>query len=318
MGRSYVYLNREPNLPCSAKSGLLLTLSDGVIDVRHDGRLINVSINWESWLYDQFKVPSGQFRPVVGAYNASGELWHDSASMLVGYHGRPGRFAIDAVTYGPEGWIDAVTMRFEQPCGYGVDPYRGKIHWNRLERPIFPTAPPAPSWQPPEKLPPPNVSALYLEHTPGRYGGPTGTSLEASADVTMQVRHWEGRIGFSAWDRAGSHWTHAEFVLPARFTKAFAGHFPDLRRAGGIHNPVKGGVDFGRHGSGCNTLEGWFAIDEISFYDDLVDSMTVRFEVDCGFVTRGKLQWKRAAYRSADEATLPFYPLGVPSLGAVS
>ncbi|MBE7159006.1 MAG: hypothetical protein INR62_11340 [Rhodospirillales bacterium] len=75
------------------------------------------------------------------------------------------------------------------------------------------------------------------------------------------------------------------------------------------HNPAKGGVRWYGEGRGCNTAQGWFAVDQISYASngDLV-SLDLRFEQRCdgGLPLRGKIHWE------ADDQSVPTPPVYPP------
>ncbi|HKU45195.1 MAG TPA: hypothetical protein VJR89_43850, partial [Polyangiales bacterium] len=58
------------------------------------------------------------------------------------------------------------------------------------------------------------------------------------------------------------------------------GYYGDLRRYP-FHNPVRGGLSWSGHGSGCNTLTGWFAVDDVGYQAGVLKTLDLRFEQHC-------------------------------------
>ena len=71
------------------------------------------------------------------------------------------------------------------------------------------------------------------------------------------------------------------------------GYYPDLER---FVNLTRGGLNWSGAGRGCNTLRGWFAIDQVTYTADSVTAVDLRFEQHCEGATpalRGAIHWIR-------------------------
>jgi hypothetical protein len=71
------------------------------------------------------------------------------------------------------------------------------------------------------------------------------------------------------------------------------GYYGNLHRFP-FHNPVAGGLNWSGQGRGCNTLQGWFVVDSVSYQSDSLKSIDLRFEQHCEGMTpalHGQIHW---------------------------
>jgi hypothetical protein len=70
------------------------------------------------------------------------------------------------------------------------------------------------------------------------------------------------------------------------------GYYSDLKRYP-FHNPAKGGLSWSGQGRGCNTLQGWFAIDRVIYTNGILTALDLRFEQRCdgGAPLHGAVHW---------------------------
>lgn len=82
-------------------------------------------------------------------------------------------------------------------------------------------------------------------------------------------------------------------VPVSTLSKLTPGFYNNLTRYP-FHNSVKGGLSWSGEGRGCNTLTGWFVIDNIVFQGDKLTELDLRFEQNCdggSAALRGKIHW---------------------------
>ncbi len=192
--------------------------------------------------------------------------------------------------------LTAIDLSFEQHCEGFPAALRGSIHW-RADDPTRPPGPetpvPAGLWHPARGETPTTGNFIYLRSDPGDYigGGVNYTYTPATATVALTTS--PGRLTvavggsnvFDSWDG----------VFGAMNTRSTleVGYYPDLER---FVNPTRGGLDWSGAGRGCNTLRGWFAIDQVTYTADTVTAVDLRFEQHCEGATpalRGAIHWVR-------------------------
>ncbi|HYR99643.1 MAG TPA: hypothetical protein VEO58_11545 [Gemmatimonadales bacterium] len=192
--------------------------------------------------------------------------------------------------------LTAIDLSFEQHCEGLPAALRGSIHW-RADDPTRPPGPvtpvPAGLWHPAPGETPTTGNFIYLRSDPGDYigGGVNYTYTPATATVALTTS--PGRLTvavggsnvFDSWDG----------VFGAMNTRSTleVGYYPDLER---FVNPTRGGLDWSGAGRGCNTLRGWFAIDQVTYTADTVTAVDLRFEQHCEGATpalRGAIHWVR-------------------------
>ncbi len=70
--------------------------------------------------------------------------------------------------------------------------------------------------------------------------------------------------------------------------------------------PANGGLSWSGEGRGCNTLTGWFVIDDIQYQDNTMQSIDLRFEQHCdgaAGAAHGQIHW------NANEVAAPPGPV---------
>lgn len=204
-----------------------------------------------------------------------------------------GWFVVDAIEYAA-GQLQSVDLRFEQHCEGRTAALRGQIHWaaNDSTTPPGPVnPPPADLWSAPADATPPDGDFVFLASDRGDYIGGGSTSLYTAANSNLVVYGTGNRVtvGVAGWI--------GDFVPMNTLSRLQPGYYADLRRYP-FHNPVKGGLNWGGNGRGCNTLRGWFVVDAVSYVGSQLRSIDLRFEQHCEGVTaalRGRIRWGYAS-----------------------
>jgi hypothetical protein len=139
---------------------------------------------------------------------------------------------------------------------------------------------------------PASSNYVFLQSDYGEYigGGQTYTYTSFSIGTDS-----DAHLGVSVNPGTGSSWS-GDFVGMMGVAPLRVGYYPDLSRYP-FNNPMKGGLDWSGMGRGCNTLTGWFAIDDIG-YDAAgnLQHVLLRFEQHCegaAAALHGQIQWTR-------------------------
>jgi hypothetical protein len=181
-----------------------------------------------------------------------------------------GWMVVDRVELATDGTVSAIDLRFAQHCEWLAPALHGAIHWRADDRTTFPGPAPIPAdlWRAPVQSVP-SGNYVYLESEPGDWLGGGQTYLYDSVLVSAGP---EARIAVDAgW--------HGDFQAMHGYEQLAAGFYPDVQRYP-FHNRAKGGMAW--YGSGgCNTLEGWFAVDSIRYEGEAVTALDLRFEQHC-------------------------------------
>lgn len=212
-----------------------------------------------------------------------------------------GWFAVDNIVY-VDGVPTAVDLRFEQHCdGYGV--FRGSVHWlagDTTQPPGPQVPPPSGLWAPAASAVPTSGNFVYLE-SEGDYVVGSGTRLYTPLDSVIMLGSGFTPAGnrFQITIQGDEEWTGI-FQAMNTLTKLAPGYYPDLRRFGGTNNPAKGSLEWTGEGRGCNTLVGWFVVDELTYSGDTLTSIDLRFEQHCEGAQpalHGRIRWSAADTR---------------------
>ena len=71
------------------------------------------------------------------------------------------------------------------------------------------------------------------------------------------------------------------------------GYYGSLHRYP-FHNPARGGLDWWGQGRGCNTLDGWFVVDTVTYSGPTLTAIDLRFEQHCEGAApalHGQIHW---------------------------
>lgn len=256
------------------------------IVVTSHGDRITVSVDGDEWWNGTFAGPDGDplseslyddltrhpfHDPAVGGLSWSGE--GRGCNTLEGW------FAVDELTLAPDGTLEALRLRFEQWCDSSAAPLNGQVAWDASApepEPVNPRPIPPDLWSPdPVDLPHASTIA-YLESTPGDWVGQGASYAYPSATGDVAVALVDGRIHV---DVDGDDWWDGDFAPPDGHDLT-TGWYGDLQRYP-FHNPALGGLSWSGNGRGCNTLDGWFAIDEFAVDGGEITRLVLRFQQHC-------------------------------------
>ena len=195
---------------------------------------------------------------------------------------------IDKITLAGDA-VDTLDLRFEQHCEGAASALRGQIHWTRADdvpSTIGPQAIPATLWKPEPSFVAPAGNYVYLLNT-FRSANELASSATSSIEVdTTRTATLDIKVGgFGGWQ--------GQFVGMNSLSQLKTGYYPDLQRYP-FHNAVKGGMSWSGYGRGCNTLTGWFVVDQVSYALGALTSIDLRFEQFCdgsALPTRGAIHW---------------------------
>lgn len=146
--------------------------------------------------------------------------------------------------------------------------------------------PPAGLWQPAAGSTPATGNFIYLQSDAGDYigQGQTYTYTTFSLDATGGLL----TVGVNGVDL----WT-GNFQTMNTISQLQPGFYPGLTRYP-FHDPTVGGLTWHGNGRGCNTLKGWFAVDNVTYVNSVLTAIDLRFEQNCeGGTTalHGTIHW---------------------------
>jgi hypothetical protein len=76
-------------------------------------------------------------------------------------------------------------------------------------------------------------------------------------------------------------------------TQLEPGYYSNLQRYP-FNNPTRGGLSWYGDGRGCNTLTGWFVVDNVNYSGGTITALDLRFEQHCegaGPALHGQVHW---------------------------
>lgn len=263
-----------------------------------------------------FHMPAHMGNLRVGEYiDRLGAPFHDPATGGMRWSGEArgcshyGWFQVDGVTY-VAGQLSSLDLRFEQRCERLAPALRGQIHWvaNDATRPPGPVnPPPAGLWAPASGATPESGNYVYLESDSGDYIGQGQTEIFSQANAILTATESAGELTIGVM---GDRSYGGRFRVMTPLTQMEPGYYADAQRAG--ENPTAPGLIFFGDGRGCNSVDGWFVIDNIAFLDGALTAVDLRFEQHCDNLTpalRGRIHWR------SDDPTQPPGPQQPPPVG---
>ncbi|MBR7799240.1 DUF4214 domain-containing protein [Undibacterium fentianense] len=306
---NYIYLQSDGGDYIGGGQTYLYTNTDTIFSVRNSTDTIHIGVTGnQSWSGD-FQVMASQNKLLKGYYggltrypfNSNGQGGLSWSGQGRGCNQLTGWFVIDKIEI-TSGAISQLDMRFEQHCEGGTYALRGAIHWSQKDdtaNPLGPVLPiPSDLWQPQSGMTPSTGNYVYLQSDSGDYIGGGKTYTYTNDDTNFVLNSGSDFLSINV---GGDQAWRGEFKAMQGLSQMQVGYYGKLTRYP-FNNPMIGGISWSGEGRGCNTLNGWFAIDSISFSGGQLQSIEMRFAQYCeggSSALRGKIKWDKNAVASS-------------------
>lgn len=272
---------------------------NAIITLTTDAGQASIRIEGDEYWSGDFQLPAGYEQLQPGSYaELTRYPFHDPAAGGLSWHGEgrgcntlTGWLIIDKADYSNDGKLAKLEMNFEQHCEGAVPALHGKIKWYATDKTLPPEpVNPAPAnlWQPAADVLPTGGNYLYLESESGDYIGQGQSYLHIEDGNTFTVSSSDGFVSLSV-----GGW-YGRFQTMHTLSRLEPGYYGNLQRYP-FHNPARGGLSWSGNGRGCNTLSGWFVVDQVNYVGDELTAIDIRFEQHCEGMTPalyGKLHWE--------------------------
>lgn len=300
---SYILLEGGDDDYVGAGRRYLYTQANAQLKFLRNNRELSFWVNGDDRWSGQFLVPVNQTLK-EGAVRfdrvASAAVEPDVAGLHWSGAGR-GCTSVDRGSWSVEGlkWsgeqVLSADLAFVQYCAGAQSPLKGWIHWETPEPikpddPVYP--PPADLWQLPESLRPASGTYLFLHSPSGAFIGDGQNRVLTPDNSSFKLQPY--LTGFELQMQEGSRFWMLR-ALPIG-----SGPFKPGLYAGVLGstdaNPARGGFDFGGDSKACNSPQGWFVIDSISYAGSEPSAIEMRFEMSCemrSMPVHGQLRWRR-------------------------
>jgi hypothetical protein len=303
-GGNAVYLESETGDYIGAGKAYLYTGADTLFSVTPIGAGLRINLTGDEDWSGEFVPPNTQSRLQPGYYGSLARYpFHNPVNGGMEWSGEgrgcntlAGWFIVDSVSYEGSA-LSAIDLRFEQRCEGGSSALRGKIKWRADDGATSPgPVNPAPTglWAPAAGATPASGNFVYLSSMPGDYIGGGMTRSFTDANALLKVTATGARLQVSV---NGDSWWSGDFAGMNTLGRLQPGYYGNLQRYP-FHNPIRGGLSWSGDGRGCNTLSGWFAVDKVSYVQDQLSEIDLRFQQHCEGVSaalRGRIRWSAAA-----------------------
>jgi hypothetical protein len=297
-----VYLQSEGGDYIGGGMTLTYTQANAVLTVNPQGRRFSISVRGDKDWHGDFSIPAPAGKLVPGYYGELGSSgWSDQGGVTWSGDGRgctsSGWLVIDSVGYEGDqlAWVD---LRFEQRCQNSAAALHGRIRWAQGD-PTHPPGPvnppPAGLWQAAPGTTPATGNYVYIESMPGDYIG--GGQRYTFTDATSTLRVTSAGAQATVWI-TGPSWWSGDFAGMSSLSRLQPGYYGNLQRYP-FNNPAKGGLDWGGDGRGCNELTGWFVVDKVTYAENTLTELDLRFEQHCegsaAAALNGQVHWRAPA-----------------------
>ena len=262
--------------------------ANAILTVTSSGNRLSVRVVGDQTWNGEFVLPSSAAKLKTGTYtNLERYPFHNPIVGGLSWYGDgrgcnvlTGSFTISSVTY-VDNVLKAVELSFEQHCEGKSVALRGQIHWTAYDKTAAPgpvTPVPAALWAPAPGSTPATGNYIYLTSDPLDYIGGGSTYLYTPDAVPMSATANGGRLSIHA-GYGLTTWS-GDFITMNTLSKIEPGYYGGLNRYP-FHNPATGGLSWSGAGRGCNTLRGWFAVDQVTYDGNTLKSIDLRFEQHC-------------------------------------
>ncbi|HVK98361.1 MAG TPA: hypothetical protein VM553_01040 [Dongiaceae bacterium] len=295
--RTSITLNSDAEDYIGAGKKYSYNNTNAVIRVIPTGNRVSVGIDGDEGWWASFQLPSGYTDLQPGSYgNLTRYPFHDPAVGGLSWSGEgrgcntlTGWFVIEKAIY-EDGQLTELKLNFEQYCDGDIGALHGEVVWyaNDKSLPRGPVNPaPANLWQPEPGLLPETDKLVYLDSRPDDGSGAGSQYLYTGDNDTFIVSESNGylTVAVDGW--------HSDFKPMYTLTRLEPGYYGDLQRFP-FHNPAKGGLSWSGNGIGCNELKGWFVIDSVTYQNNVLTEVELRFEQYCDYLEsplRGVVRW---------------------------
>lgn len=296
---NYLYLQGSNGDYISRGQTYAYTAADTVFTVKSESAGLHVDIVGNQRWSGDFQGMQGLSQLSVGYYGGLQRYpFHNAVLGGLSWTGESrgcnrlsGWFVIDKISYSGT-TLTEVTLRFEQYCDGSTVPLRGKLHWAAADGTAAAGPEPIPAglWSPGASFLPPAGNYVYLVSDHGDYIGQGRTELLTPANSSFVIE-----TNLTAALRIATGGWQGHFVAMNTLSQLKPGFYGGLQRLP-FHNPAKGGMDWSGNARGCNTLNGWFAVDKVAYELGQLTAIDLRFEQHCdgaGAALRGVIHWSK-------------------------
>jgi hypothetical protein len=314
----YVYLISEPGDPIGTGRTLVYTQANAQLGLTTSGKVLMIRVVGDSDWMGTFEGMLSISRLEPGYYaELERSVTQNPAKAGFSWEGEGhgceptnSWFVIDQIAYSADDVI-SIDLRFRQQCVGSDAALHGKLHWT----PEDSTVPAGPSstvptdlWRPAAGQTPASPRYVYLQSSAGDDVGLGRTYAYTQANAVLTLEATGGYVLINV--DAGDTW-RGEFAAATGATRLQPAYYANLGRYP-VNNPTEGGLAWSGNSTTCNALQGWFAVDSVSYSGDALSTLDVRFEQRCEGATgslNGQVHW------AAMDATVPPGPVSPPPNG---
>jgi hypothetical protein len=158
-----------------------------------------------------------------------------------------------------------------------------------------PTPIPSNLWSPPSGATPDTGNFVYLASDAGDFVGEGETILDTPPQVGISAQYSTVHLIFTVHDTA----TNMPIVTGIFYAMNAISHFERgyyfVPSGPVLGNGSRSGLEWTTQGHGCDSISGWFTVDQVTYTGDTLTSIDLRFEQHCdgaGPALHGAVHWR--------------------------
>ncbi len=300
MIQNYVGLQSDAGDYIGQGKNYFYTQADAQLVTAATGNLLSINIHGDQMWTGDFQTPNTVSQLQPGTYsNLTRYPFSDPVVGGLSWYGEgrgcntlTGWFVIDNATY-INGNLTEIDLHFEQHCEGATVALHGQIHWTSYDTTTPPgpvNPPPNGLWEPVSGTTPTTSNYVYLQSDSGDFigAGQTYTYMPSDSQITLSTNG-----GLFTLNISGSKYWTGDFQAMSTLTQLEPGYYGNLQRYP-FNNPTRGGLSWYGDGRGCNTLTGWFVVDNVTYSGATITAIDLRFEQHCEGATaalHGQIHW---------------------------
>jgi hypothetical protein len=308
-----ITLQSDPGDPIGLGLSFSYTSADSIITVAEAAGLLSVSVQGDQQWTGSFLAPNGASPLTVGTYlqlsnfpvvdpTVGAFRWFGEGRGCVS---SVGTVTIDSVGYTGT-TLSYISLRFGRFCDGASAALHGQVQWNQADHttpPGITTPIPAGLWQPASGSTPATGNYVVVQSAGDDVVGLGASYLYTDPDAFIFAQDG-GRSVVVEVD--GQQQWYGEFSPMSTENQLQPGYYPSLIGEP-FFNPTRGGLSWIGDGRGCVALNGWMAVDRVTYANLQLTGLDLRFEQQCvgsPALLHGAIHWDLPPPAGGPPATL--------------
>ena len=158
-----------------------------------------------------------------------------------------------------------------------------------------PTPIPSHLWSPPSGATPDTGNFIYLASDAGDFVGDGETVLDTPGNTQISAQASTVHLIFQVRDTTLGNTITTGILYAMNAIPRFERGYYFVPSGPVLGNGSRSGLEWTTQGHGCDSISGWFTVDQVSYTGDTLTSIDLRFEQHCdgaGPALHGAVHWR--------------------------